>query len=53
MRPCGVIENVKRAAGKMIIQERNVVMLTQVWKAEEDPKHPIRSDEYRNKEGLL
>jgi quinol monooxygenase YgiN len=30
------------------VQEKNVLMLEEVWNAEEDLDHHIRSDEYRN-----
>jgi len=30
------------------LQEKNVLLLEEVWKAEEDLNHHIRSDEYRN-----
>jgi len=30
------------------LQKKNVLMLEQVWRSEEDLRHHLRSDEYRN-----
>ena len=30
------------------LQEKNILMLEEVWRAEEDLDHHLRSDEYRN-----